>query len=299
MKTNHQKQSQNSSRKFLHVNRYALLALGSAAFLASAGGLFALWPGEPREPHVSKTRLAPRETQSGENSTKQSTSAPRHAELSHASKQWEEAPRDGNSANGQGRGSHHDRTSAKRLAQLHPGSERITEPSPARTPSPSQTRCEHANCSQTYRANTPLRRGGASSFQYLPNTSGVPKVYAMTNEPNVITKRVTLPKEGSALNSKQFSELMTGRIHFSPQELPPTGKTVTDSTPLELGQEVLLRWEKAWWAATVTGFEPDGAIRVTYFGWPSSWDEAVPRSDLQLDTNTREKAIQTVYSYKP
>jgi hypothetical protein len=121
----------------------------------------------------------------------------------------------------------------------------------------------------------------------------------MTNEPKVVATRAALPKHGSALNWKQFSDLITGRIHFSPQELPPTGKTVTDSTPLSIGQEVLLRWEKTWWAATVIGFEPDGAIRVTYFGWPSSWDEAVPRSDLQVDTNTRERAIQTVYSYKP
>jgi hypothetical protein len=134
---------------------------------------------------------------------------------------------------------------------------------------------------------------------YLPNTSGVPKVYALRDQATVTNPSFLLPKEGSALNSAQFAELMSGRIDFSPQNIPPSGKRVDDSTPLQVGQEVLLRWEKTWWAATVIGFEPDGAIQVSYFGWPRRWDEAVPRTDLQLDTNTREKAIQTVYSYSP
>jgi len=140
-------------------------------------------------------------------------------------------------------------------------------------------------------------RDRGSLRYYLPNTSGVPKVYNVTDKQLAAGPSPVLPKEGSELNANQFAELMSGRIAFSPQDIPPSGKRVDDSTPLQVGQEVLLRWEQTWWAATVTGFEPDGAIQVSYFGWPRCWDEAVPRTDLQVDTNTREKAIQTVYSY--
>jgi len=139
---------------------------------------------------------------------------------------------------------------------------------------------------------------GGSSLHYLPNTSGVPKVYVITDEAQAV-QPAALPVKGAALSAAQFIELMTGRIRFSPHSIPQSGHQVTDHTPLQIGQEVLLRWGSTWWAATVTGFEPDGAIRATYFGWCRSWDEAVPRSDLQLDTNTREKAMQTVYTYNP
>jgi hypothetical protein len=133
---------------------------------------------------------------------------------------------------------------------------------------------------------------------FLPNSSGIPRIYNVsTGRPE--QKPEGFPAHGSTLNVKQFQDLMEGNILFSPQSIPPSGKTVTDNAPLQVGQEVLLEWKGSWWAGTVTGFEPDGAVRVRYFGWDQSWDEAVPRSDIQLGTNTRETAIQTVYTLAP
>jgi len=133
---------------------------------------------------------------------------------------------------------------------------------------------------------------------YLPNSSGIPRIYSVVaGRPE--QKPEDFPAHGERLNVKQFQDLMEGNILFSPQSIPPSGKTVTDHTPLQVGQEVLLEWKGSWWAGTVTGFESDGAVRVRYFGWDQSWDEAVPRSDIQLGTNTRETAIQTVYTFAP
>lgn len=137
---------------------------------------------------------------------------------------------------------------------------------------------------------------GASA--YSPNSSGIPRIY---NVPRSAPKEkpVDFPESGSSLSAEQFRQLMVGDISFAPQSLPPSGRSVDDSTPLQAGQEILIEWKGSWWAGTVTGFEPDGAVRVSYFGWDRNWDEAVPRSDIQLGTNTREMAIQTVYSLAP
>jgi hypothetical protein len=103
-----------------------------------------------------------------------------------------------------------------------------------------------------------------------------------------------IPK-GETLNQDQFAHLLKGETPFNPGAIPSSGIAVTDATPLALGQDLQMKWGSTWWAATVTGFESDGGIRVHYFGWDEAHDEIVPRSDLQLDTNVREKAIRTVY----
>lgn len=155
--------------------------------------------------------------------------------------------------------------------------------------------------SQTSKLSTnpggrPKKIQGSSA--YSPNSSGVPRIY---NVPQSAPreKPVDFPKSGSSLNAEQFRQLMAGDISFAPQSLPPSGRSVDDSTPLQAGQEILIEWKGSWWAGTVTGFEPDGAVRVSYFGWDRNGDEAVPRSDIQLGTNTREMAIQSVYSLAP
>ena len=145
-------------------------------------------------------------------------------------------------------------------------------------------------------SDRPKKIQGSSA--YSPNSSGVPRIY---NVPQSAPKEkpVDFPESGSSLNAEQFRQLMAGDISFAPQSLPPSGRGVDDSTPLQAGQEILIEWKGSWWAGTVTGFEPDGAVRVSYFGWNRNWDEAVPRSDVQLGTNTREMAIQTIYSVVP
>ena len=36
----------------------------------------------------------------------------------------------------------------------------------------------------------------------------------------------------------------------------------------------------------------DGGIHVRYFGWDSHWAEVVPRSDLRIDPQAKEKAVK-------
>lgn len=133
---------------------------------------------------------------------------------------------------------------------------------------------------------------------YLPNKSGISAAGQLP--PATLRPRPDgFPTSGSSLNHQQFGELMTGAVEFNPGPIVSSDRPVTDSTPLRIGQEVQLKWGSTWWAATITGFEPDGTVRTSYFGWNRNHDEAVPRSDLQLDTNTREKAIQNTYSYQP
>ncbi len=163
---------------------------------------------------------------------------------------------------------------------------------------PQQPSVSHSSNLTPVQQNAGDPRNSQSKPTYLPNSSGIPRIYSVAaGKPE--QKPKGFPAHGERLNVKQFQDLMEGNILFSPQSVPPSGKTVTDHTPLQVGQEVLLEWKGSWWAGTVTGFESDGAVRVRYFGWDQSWDEAVPRSDIQLGTNTREAAIQTVYTFTP
>lgn len=133
---------------------------------------------------------------------------------------------------------------------------------------------------------------------YLPNKSGVPTTYTLPPD-TLRPRRDDFPAPGSVLSREEFSELMTGAVQFNPGPIPSSNRPVTDETPLQAGQEIQLKWGDTWWAATITGFEEDGTVRTSYFGWDRRHDEAVPRSDLQLDTNTRERAIQGIYRHPP
>ncbi|MES2597651.1 MAG: hypothetical protein V4662_20060 [Verrucomicrobiota bacterium] len=150
---------------------------------------------------------------------------------------------------------------------------------------------------QLLKQNMPSTAPGRPT-PYLPNKSGIPMA-AMLPPAMLRSRSAGFPNVGGTLNREQFSELMTGAVEFNPGAISSSERPVTANTPLRVGQEVQLKWNSTWWAATITGFESDGTVRVSYFGWNRSYDEAVPRTDLQLDTNTREKAIQSAYSYQP
>lgn len=138
-------------------------------------------------------------------------------------------------------------------------------------------------------------RNSASKFKLASS----PRIWS--NLPRVAGDRQTLwptfvpPSPQSLLSQYELSTLRMGFISFNPGSIPSSGIPVTEETPLKIGQDLQMKWGTTWWAATVVGFEPDGGIRMHYFGWDSSFDEILPRSDLQLDTGVREKAIQTVY----
>lgn len=126
-----------------------------------------------------------------------------------------------------------------------------------------------------------------------------PRIWSnMTGDPRdrqTVWPTFVPPPPQSLLSEYELSTLRMGFIPFKPGSISSSGIPVTEETPLEIGQDLQMKWGTTWWAATVVGFEPDGGIRMHYFGWDSSHDEIVPRSDLQLDTGVREKAIQTVY----
>lgn len=88
---------------------------------------------------------------------------------------------------------------------------------------------------------------------------------------------------------------MRDEIPFRPGSIVSSGLPVLEDTVLQEGQDLQLKWGSSWWAATITGFEPDGGIRVRYFGWGSYPEEIVPRSDLQLDSDVRRKAVDATY----
>lgn len=159
-------------------------------------------------------------------------------------------------------------------------------------------RQENASLRQQLLKLSPQAAASVPKTPFLPNKSGVPVTYTLPPE-NLSARRDDFPPPGSELSRAEFSELMSGSVQFDPGSIPSSDRPVTEGTPLQVGQEVQLKWNDTWWAATVTGFEPDGTVRTSYFGWDRRFDEAVPRSDLQLDTNTREKAIQVSYRVEP
>ncbi|MBL9131114.1 MAG: hypothetical protein JNG86_07945 [Verrucomicrobiaceae bacterium] len=159
-------------------------------------------------------------------------------------------------------------------------------------------RQENALLRQQLLKLSPPAAASVPQAPFLPNKSGVPVTYTLPPE-QLSARRDDFPSPGSELSRAEFNELMTGGVQFNPGSIPSSDRPVTEGTPLQIGQEVQLKWNGLWWAATVMGFEPDGTVRTSYFGWDRRFDEAVPRSDLQIDTNTREKAIQGSYRVQP
>jgi hypothetical protein len=75
-----------------------------------------------------------------------------------------------------------------------------------------------------------------------------------------------------------------------------SGNPVAASTPLGIGQKVQVQWNGQWWNGEVLAILSDGRVKIHYAGWDSSWDEAVPRSRLQLANKT---FVSMAESYDP
>jgi len=65
----------------------------------------------------------------------------------------------------------------------------------------------------------------------------------------------------------------------------PSGLPVTPETQLAIGSIVLVPAQGCWWRAEVIAFEGPDHVRVRYPGWDAKWEEAVPRSDLQIPSH--------------
>lgn len=75
-----------------------------------------------------------------------------------------------------------------------------------------------------------------------------------------------------------------------PKPMQSTGRPLTEQDSLAAGADVEVLWGNNWWAGKVLAVEDDGDVRITYVGWDSHWDEAVPRSRLRLpDGGTNAK----------
>ncbi|MGI9244327.1 MAG: hypothetical protein ACR2RV_26245, partial [Verrucomicrobiales bacterium] len=84
-----------------------------------------------------------------------------------------------------------------------------------------------------------------------------------------------------------------GGIIFKPGSIESTGVPVSDSTSLDVGQCLQVKWGEKWWAAEVISLEDDGWVGIHYVGWTETHDEIVPRSDLQLDPEAAAKVSGT------
>jgi hypothetical protein len=90
---------------------------------------------------------------------------------------------------------------------------------------------------------------------------------------------------------KDASRLLTGTVQFNPGSIASSNIPVQPYTPLSVGQDLQVKYGNTWWAASIVGFEPDGRVRIHYFGWADSYDEVRPRTDLQLDPQARARAV--------
>jgi hypothetical protein len=94
------------------------------------------------------------------------------------------------------------------------------------------------------------------------------------------------------LTPRRKKALLEGRETFSPGPIQESSIPVADQTVLTKGQSLQIKYANTWYAGEVVGFESDGGVHVRYFGWDSSWDEVVPRTDLRIDPQAREHAVE-------
>ena len=99
------------------------------------------------------------------------------------------------------------------------------------------------------------------------------------------------PGPPPVLTPERRKALLAGTESFNPGPIAESTQPVTDKTVLTKGQALQINYSSTWYAGEVIGFESDGGVHVRYFGWSQSWDEVVPRSDLRLDPQAREHAV--------
>jgi hypothetical protein len=103
------------------------------------------------------------------------------------------------------------------------------------------------------------------------------------------------PRHSGPLKAQEAHRLLSGKIIFNPNTIPSSGVPVGPTTPIFIGEDLQVKWGETWWAGTITGFEADGRVRIHYFGWADSWDEAKLRTELQLDRGARVRALDSTY----
>jgi hypothetical protein len=84
------------------------------------------------------------------------------------------------------------------------------------------------------------------------------------------------------LSSADAAARGTAGVGAEAMPVAPSGRPVTPDTPLEAGSPVLAEWQGYWFRARVVSPEDDGTVVIHYEGWDDMWDEAVPRSRLQV-----------------
>jgi hypothetical protein len=84
-------------------------------------------------------------------------------------------------------------------------------------------------------------------------------------------------------------------VIFNPGAIPSSNAPVQPTTHLYVGQDLQVKYGSTWWAGTVLGFEPDGRVKIRYFGWANSYDEPKTREELQLDRDARVRALDKTY----
>ena len=106
------------------------------------------------------------------------------------------------------------------------------------------------------------------------------------------------PPHGGPLLPEEAHRLLSGKVIFNPAAIPSSNIAIGPDTLLAQGQDLQVKYGSTWWAGTILGFEPDGRVRIHYFGWAASWDEPKARAELQLDTNARVRALDSTYVRK-
>ncbi len=115
---------------------------------------------------------------------------------------------------------------------------------------------------------------------------------------SALSEEAAWPPHVGPLLPEQAHLLLSGTILFKPEPIPSSNRTIAPDTPLDVGQDLQIKWGESWWAGTILGFEPDGRIRVHYFGWEDSWNEPKPRAELQLDGSARVRALDSTFVRK-
>lgn len=118
---------------------------------------------------------------------------------------------------------------------------------------------------------------------------------AVPLEPETPPPMTEAPPRGQPITAAQRAQLMREDVAFNPGRIESSETPVTEDTALTAGQDIQIKWNGTWWAGLITGIEPDGMVRVRYFGWGSYPEEIVPRSDLQWDPAARARALEATY----
>jgi hypothetical protein len=106
------------------------------------------------------------------------------------------------------------------------------------------------------------------------------------------------PPHGSPLGTEEAHRLLSGKVIFNPGSIASSNVPADPDLPLKIGEDVQVKYGNSWWAGTIVGPEPDGRVRIHYFGWADSWDEAKTRAELQVDRNARVRALDSTYMRK-